>query len=161
VRVWQLADGVVKLKDLDYSDRVDGLDFAPDGRLAVGSYDGDIRLYDAALHLLKRQATEVGRHPDKVKFSPDGRDLAIGFDDKPAVEVRSATDLSLLTRHDVGGSTRDLGRVAWSTDGQEVLAGGRTKSLPGREVATGRGALLPRHSSMKYHPSCRWPAAPS
>jgi WD40 repeat protein len=155
VRVWQLADGVMKLKDPEYSGLVSGLDFAPDGRLAVSSQDGDVRLYDAALHLVKRQATEAGRRPRKIKFSPDGRYLAIGFDDEAAVEVRSAVDLSLLRRHDVGGSTSDLGRVAWSTDGREVLAGGsdqvfawpRDSDWPRRVVASGLideiSAILP------------------
>jgi WD40 repeat protein len=125
VRVWRVADGVVELEDRNYSDEVCGIDFASDGRLAASSLDGDIRLYNAALSLTKRRPTEAGRHPFTIKFSLDGRDLAIGFEDKPAVEVRSAVDLSLRALPDVSGLTDgSLARVAWSTDGQEVIAGG-------------------------------------
>ena len=129
VRVWRVADGTMQ-EDRDFQDQVQALDFAP-GRLAAASADGAVRLYDAAsqdadLHPQQRVATEAGRTPWKLRFSPDGRNLAIAFEDKPAVEVRSASDLSLEAKPDVNGLASDAGfyAVAWSLDSSTVLAGG-------------------------------------
>ena len=117
-------------EDRDFQDQVQALDFGP-GRLAAASADGAVRLYyatsqDADLHPQQRVATEAGRTPWKLRFSPDGRNLAVAFEDKPAVEVRSAGDLSLEARPDVTGLASDAGfyAVAWSLDSSTVLAGG-------------------------------------
>jgi WD40 repeat protein len=123
VRVWRLLDGAVQLRDRDYAGTVFGLDFAADGRLAVASFDGELRLYDDGLRLVQRKATEAGQRPFRLRFSPDGRDLAVGFADKAAVEVRSAADLSMRLLPDVSGlNARDLRRLAWSADGQDLFA---------------------------------------
>ena len=129
VRVWQVADGTME-EDRDFQDQVQALDFGP-GRLAAASSDGAVRLYDATsqdagLHPQQTVATEAGRTPWKLRFSPDGRSLAIAFEDKPAVEVRSASDLSLEAKPDVNGLASDAGfyAVAWSLDSSTVLAGG-------------------------------------
>ena len=129
VRVWRVADGTME-EDRDFQDQVQALDFGPAG-LAVASADGALRLYDAAsrdasLHPQRTVATEAGRTPWKLRFSPDGQSLAIAFEDKPAVEVRSASDLSLEARPDVNGLASDAGfyAVAWSLDSSTVLAGG-------------------------------------
>jgi WD40 repeat protein len=127
VQVWRLADGALQGEDPDYRSLVQGLDFAADGRLAAASDDGAVRLYDAALHRLARQTTQAGQQPFRVRFSPDGKDLAIGFNGKTAVEVRSASDLSLRAQPDVSGLNDDgLGIVGWS-DGSTVLAGGAAR----------------------------------
>ncbi len=129
VRVWRMADGTME-EDRDYQDQVQALDFGP-ARLAVASSDGAVRLYvatsqDAGLHPQQKVATEAGHTPWKLRFSPDGRSLAIVFEDKPAVEVRSAGDLSLEANPDVNGLASDAGfyAVAWSLDSSTVLAGG-------------------------------------
>ena len=124
VRVWRLADWAPELKDREYTDGVYGVDFAIDGRLAASSYDGAIRLYDNTMKLIERRATQTAQRPFRLRFSPDGRELAVGFADKAAVEVRSGHDLALLASPDVSGlNAEDLRRVAWSTDGQELFAG--------------------------------------
>jgi WD40 repeat protein len=129
VRVWRVADGTVE-EDRDFQDQVQALDFGP-GRLAAASADGAVRLYDATsqdagLRPQQRVATEAGRTPWKLRFSPDGGSLAIAFEDKPAVEVRSGSDLSLEAKPDVNGLASDAGfyAVAWSLDSSTVLAGG-------------------------------------
>lgn len=131
VRVWRMADGTME-EDRDYQDQAQALDFGPGG-LAVASSDGAVRLYvatshDAGLHPQQKVATEAGHTPWKLRFSPDGRSLAIAFEDKPAVEVRSASDLSLEAKPDVNGLASDQGfyAVAWSLDSSTVLAGGST-----------------------------------
>ena len=129
VRVWRMDDGTME-EDRDYQDQVQALDFGP-GRLAAASSDGAVRLYvatsqHAGLHPQQRVATEAGHTPWKLRFSPDGRSLAIAFEDKPAVEVRSASDLSLEARPDANGLASVAGfyAVAWSLDSSTVLAGG-------------------------------------
>jgi len=129
VRVWRMADGTMQ-EDRDFQDQVQALDFGP-ARLAAASSDGAVQLYDATsqdagLHPQQRVATEAGQRPWKLSFSPDGRSLAIAFEDKPAVEVRSASDLSLEAKPDVNGLASDAGfyAVAWSLDSSTVLAGG-------------------------------------
>ena len=129
VRVWRMADGTME-EDRDFQNQVQALDFSP-GRLGVASSDGSVRLYvatsqHAGLHPQQRVATEAGHTPWKLRFSPDGRSLAIAFEDKPAVEVRSASDLSLEAKPDVNGLASDAGfyAVAWSLDSSTVLAGG-------------------------------------
>jgi hypothetical protein len=129
IRVWHMADGTVE-EDRDYQDQVQALDFGL-GRLAVASSDGAVRLYaatsqDAGLHPQQRVATEAGHTPWNLRFSPDGRSLAIAFEDKPAVEVRSGSDLSLEAEPDVSGLAAEQGfyAAAWSLDSSTVLAGG-------------------------------------
>ena len=77
------------------------------------------------MKLIERRATRTAQRPFRLRFSPDGRgELAVGFADKAAVEVRSGHDLALLASPDVSGlNAEDLRRVAWSTDGQELFAG--------------------------------------
>jgi WD40 repeat protein len=129
VRLWRMADGAME-EDRNYQGQAQALDFGP-GRLAVASSDGAVKLYlqtsqGADLHPQQRVATEAGQKPWKVSFSPDGASLAIAFEDKPAVEVRSASDLSLEAKPDVSGLAGDQGfyAVAWSLDSSTVLAGG-------------------------------------
>jgi WD40 repeat protein len=117
-------------EDRDFQEQVQALDFGP-ARLAAATADGAVRLYDATsqdagLHPQQKVATEAGRTPWKLRFSPDGRSLAIAFEDKPAVEVRSGSDLSLEAEPDVNGLASDVGfyAVAWSLDSSTVLAGG-------------------------------------
>jgi WD40 repeat protein len=136
IRIWRMADGAME-EDRDYQDQVQALDFGL-GRLAVASSDGAVRLYaatsqDAGLHPLQRVATEAGHTPWNLRFSPDGRSLAIAFEDKPAVEVRSGSDLSLEAKPDVDGLAADQGfyATAWSLDSSTVLAGGSVSEAAG------------------------------
>jgi WD40 repeat protein len=83
IRVWSVADGKVVFADGGYADSVYGLSFAPDGRLAVTSYDGFLRLYDATGRLLRRVPAEAGKLPSRAAFSPDGRSWRSGSPTKP------------------------------------------------------------------------------
>ena len=101
-----------------------GVAFATDGRLATTSYDGRLRLYDAAGRLIRSVETGHARALG-LAFNPvDGR-LAVGFDDSP--EVRA------LRRRDAGGAAGagvcgidngNLPIVAWSADGATLFAAG-------------------------------------
>jgi WD40 repeat protein len=147
LRVLRTSDYGVVAADTDYRDRVLGADFAADGRLAVVALDGQVRLYDRALALAGRRRTSPGAEPLTVRFSPDGRALALSFHDVPAIAVLSAADLSLAHVPDTSRVAHHsrLTEVAWSSDGESLYACG-DYSGPGaspilRWRAGGRGAM--------------------
>ncbi len=74
------------------------------GRLATVCYDGYLRLYDANFKLLKKVATTGGKKPFSLAFSPNGKLLAVGYNDSPTVQVLDASSLSLLYAPDVSGA---------------------------------------------------------
>jgi len=110
--------------DPEYNEAIFGADFAADGRLAVASIDGSIRLYRIAKDGLERIArvSAPGGKPYNVAFSPDGRTLAVGYQDRARVDLLDAATLSSSHRIDLGGG--NLGRVAWSADGATLYAAG-------------------------------------
>ena len=127
IRVWNASDGSEAFADGGYGDSVYGASFAADGRLVTSSYDGSIRLYDVGGHLVRKVAAIAGQRPYRVAFTPDGREIAIGFVDVPAVEIRDASSLALLARPDVTGlNAKHVERLAWSADGGTLYAGGDT-----------------------------------
>jgi WD40 repeat protein len=128
IRVYRIEDGSEVGRDLSYSGGSYGLSFDKDGRLVTACDDGYVRLYDPQLHQLAKVHASGGREPYSVQFSPDGRKIAVGYDDATKVDVLSSTDLSVLYRPDTKGVTRgDLSKVAWSTDGKQLYAGGRRR----------------------------------
>jgi WD40 repeat protein len=125
IRIFRAGDMAEVATDTDYSATVYGLDFARDGRLAAAAYDGAIRLYNAAGQRLLRVPTDMGAQPFRIRFSPDGSALAVGFNNRLGIEVRNSTTLAVSARPDVAGlDGSNLSRVAWSTDGATLFAGG-------------------------------------
>lgn len=110
------------------------VEFDAAGRLLTASDDGHLRLYDAALKRVAEVSTGEGRRPISARFSPDGREVAVGFDGEPRVERRSA--------HTLGDAVRmpgdalnggDLSSVVWTTDGR-LCAGGTARDPAGEHV---------------------------
>jgi WD40 repeat protein len=109
-----------------YGDQSYGLAFAADGRLATSSWDGKVRLYDPGFKLIATQEILSGKKPTKLAFRPDTKVLAVGYEDKPAVDLLDGHGLARLPGPDVDGlSGGELFRVAWSPDGQTLFASGR------------------------------------
>jgi WD40 repeat protein len=110
-------------QDTDYGDWSVGADFSRDGRLITASVDGYIRLYrvsNSGLRLLAKQTEPGGKQPVEVRFSPDGRLIAVGFLDTPAVNVLDGLTLALRYTTD---NQQELGEaVAWSADSQTLFA---------------------------------------
>lgn len=139
VRIWT-AQGQLLGQDEAYGAACDGLDWSGDEVLASTCLDGQVRSYkELATQLsdpskvspltpaLIRRCT-LGQQPESIQFSPDGKELAVGFADRPVVEVLSAANLSLAFEPSVkdikSNVPIDLRSVAWSRDGRTLCAGG-------------------------------------
>ncbi|MDM4767836.1 caspase family protein [Pelomonas sp. SE-A7] len=110
-----------------------GLAFSPDGRMLVSSaYDGALRQYALRGNSLWLQKTErIAGRPHGLAFSPDGKRLALGLADTAQALVLHGDTLATVWRSPVleGGA---LPCVAWSRQGNELLAAGSWRSAPGR-----------------------------
>jgi WD40 repeat protein len=113
------------VRDETYGGPSYGAAFADDGRLATSSYDGKVRLYDPSFKLVATQETLSGRHPARLAFRPDGKVLAIGYGDKPSVDLLDGHSLARLPGPNVDGLDNGiLPTVAWSANGQTLFASG-------------------------------------
>jgi WD40 repeat protein len=116
--------------DAAYGDGSYSAEFDASGRLLATSWDGDLRLYAAGqrgtLTPLQRRPAPGGRKPFFARFSPDGRRIAVGFDDSSAVSILDGASLTPLPSPDTSAfRDGDLSKVAWSADGQRLLAAGK------------------------------------
>src|SRR6202007_1408344 len=101
--VWETEGWRQVAEDRDYGDRVYGLSFSPDGRLASTSYDGHIRLYGADGRLAQKAKAPGGARPFGIAFAPDGARLALGYAGTIRVDVLSAETLAHLFSPDTSG----------------------------------------------------------
>jgi WD40 repeat protein len=133
LRVYHTSDFSLAAADATYGDTSTWLDFDASGRVVTCALDGKVRLYDNQFRLIASGTMPEGRKPLTVSFSPDGSQVGVAYaepegDDPrwaPAIDVLSATDLSVLFRPDVRGIDNGaLWRLAWSSDGKFLYAGG-------------------------------------
>ena len=125
LRLLRTTDYASVAGDSEYGDKVMALDYAADGRLAVVALDGYLRLYDPQGRLVARVRAGPGRMPSAARFSPDGREIAIGHVDVPAIAVVDAQDLRLVavpSRHGLKATT-ELSDLAWTADGALYTCG--------------------------------------
>lgn len=123
LRVFKRSLGFVGA-DPEYNDAIYGAAFSRDGKLAVASLDGSLRIYVMGKGGLERLARkQMPGKPYAVAWSPDGSRLAVGLQDGPRVLLLAASTLEIQHTADVGGAG-NLGRVAWSADGQTLYAAG-------------------------------------
>ncbi|UYO54586.1 caspase family protein [Rhodopseudomonas palustris] len=126
LRVIDVASRMDVAEDTDYRDSSYGAAFAPDGRLFTVANDGLLRAYDRNFRLGKKVATRGGRRPHSVAVDPSGERVAVGFSDSTAIEVYRAADLGFAFAADTKNIASDsLSSVAWSADGERLVAGGR------------------------------------
>jgi WD40 repeat protein len=132
VRVFETSSYSQIGEEKEYGDPSFGADFDAADRLVTTSDDGYIRLYELAgsgtersLRLVAKQKAPGGDRPFGVRFSPDGRRIAVGFYDNASVNVLDAGDLSLLYAPDTSGAKNNLFAVTWSFDGNFLYAVGK------------------------------------
>jgi WD40 repeat protein len=113
-------------RDTDYGDSIYGATFAVDGRLAIASVDGKVRLYDRDFKLVASPRKETGgKQPYGIAFSPDGTVLTVGYADAATVDLFDGHSLAPLPRPNVDGLRNgNLANVGWSKDGKTLYAGG-------------------------------------
>jgi WD40 repeat protein len=111
--------------DPEYNEAIFGADFSADGKLAVASLDGAIRLYQIGakgLTRLARKTATTGAKPYAISFSADGRTLAVGYQDRARVDLLDASTLAVVHSLELKGG--NLGRVVWSADASTLFVAG-------------------------------------
>src|SRR5215831_1158929 len=127
VRLWRTSDWSEVGRD-DSAEMCISADFDHAGRLVASCFGGNVHLYDAKMRLLEKKAAPGGKQPLTVRFSPDGRKIALGYNDSARVDVLSGDTLALLYSPDTGASNNaSMVNVAWSMDGMMLYAGGSDK----------------------------------
>jgi hypothetical protein len=123
VKLYDAGNGRVVGEDASYADRTTWVAFAPDGRFATASFDGYVRLYDAAGRRTHDHATP-GRRPYSVAFSPDGGALAVGYLRQSRVDVLDGRDLRpRASPPDPSVPEGSFSVVAWGPDATLYAAG--------------------------------------
>lgn len=125
----QLIDsrnGSVIASDADYLDKILDVDVNKAGYVSAVALDGMIRLYDKDLNILGRRKLDGGRLPSSVRYSPDGKKIAVGFFDNPMVSIINGADLSHAYSPDLDdlNTMASFTTVAWSSDGDYLYAAG-------------------------------------
>jgi WD40 repeat protein len=109
--------------------RTNRVAFAPDGQLVLSSINGNLVLFDTALHQKSAIRTPPPEKPFAVAFSPEGRFVAAGSvrfdrgDDIAVYDLLSGQQTIHLSGHPGAGVTS----IAWS--GNTILSGSGNGSL--------------------------------
>ncbi|MBI5719249.1 MAG: caspase family protein [Burkholderiales bacterium] len=129
LRVANVQDVRIVASDPQYQDKIMEIDERADGLVTVVALDGMARLYGRDFALLGRRAVPGGSKPASARFSPDGRLIAVGFIDRPALTVLQSRDLGEAFKPAMDGAPHlreqaSFTSVAWSSDGRHLYAGG-------------------------------------
>jgi WD40 repeat protein len=126
LRVWDVTTGRFVAYDMGYNASMFGLDFRGDGALAAAALDGSVRLYDPQGNLIARQTVPGGPKPRTVRFSPNGRTLAVAQVDSTNIDLLDGNTLAPVGKFDTSIATNnDIYATGWSKDGKTFYAGGR------------------------------------
>lgn len=130
IRIFDAASGAETGRDMAYGDHSYSAHFSPDGRrLVTTSFDGQVRLYvvdEGRLGPPMMARPGGGQRPFAARFSPNGRLIAVGFEDTSGVQVLDAKTLAEVARpYRPEWGNQNLSSVAWNVDGRYLFAGGR------------------------------------
>lgn len=167
---WSEAAGVgtgvpepTRERDLEPAGKVLALGFSPDGtRLASSNEAGDLQIWDVANgREVRRVAAALSGFPRCVAFSPDGRWLVTGGDDR-LLRVRDSATLEVTAVH--RGHPGSIWSMAWAPDGRGVIAAASDGSIsvwpweppPPREVVLTNVFADYYKSALAISPDSRW-----
>ena len=128
---WSFSGGVSVFRTSDWKEELrEGypsvaywVEFDDAGRMLVANFK-EVLLYDQNFANRRPLATTPGKRPHSARFSPDGKQVAVGFGG-PDVEVLSGPDFSTVLKAEKDPNFKGaLAWVAWSPDGQTLYAGG-------------------------------------
>lgn len=125
LRVFRTSDGSELFRDIEPKAGSYGCAFDAEGRLVTSSNDGQLRLYAADHRKLATREAPGGKQPYSIAFSPNGRQIAVGYHDTNCVDVLSGSSLELFFSADTTGTNNNLMTIAWSVDGAFLFAAGR------------------------------------
>lgn len=128
LRMIDAETGAALWQDRAYNERVGFVDVSADGRVATTSADGCVRLYSSQGQLVfrsdfpplpvARERACTGSELGGIRFSPDGRWLAVGMIDRALVGIldgRTGALQRLITVDDQRQGS--LCCIAWAADG--------------------------------------------
>ena len=137
IRIWDATTGAV----LMHESLVNLAQFSPDGQwVATASFDGAIRVWEAATGKLASESMKYGSYAESLQFSPDGRWLVtISDNNKTArtLEVATGAPVSLPVVHE-----SYVKSIQFSPDGRWVMTVS-DKTARVWETATGKPVFVP------------------
>ena len=149
LKLWDVQSGVLIKTFEGHSTVVTSVDFSSDGQqLVSGSYDKTLRLWGVRSGKLIKTFEGHSNGVDSVAFSPDGQYLVSGSTTVPGTD--HDYDEKTLKLWDVQsgkliknfggrrGYSGDIGSIAFSPDGKQLVSGSRDKTLKLWDVQSGK-----------------------
>jgi WD40 repeat protein len=119
LKLWDVAAGKERVLIEPFKEKLYGLAYAPDGKsVAVAGGDGTARIVDTA----SAEVVASFRHPSyvrRVTFSPDGKWLAVTYDDEGYVRIYEVEGGKLRSAFQAPGKL--VFGLEFARDGQRLL----------------------------------------